>query len=175
MELKHWIMIGSIVSVLMASVVLFVPKVGEIANDLTKEFRDYKPPSSEVVDFVLDNTDGSTGTKENLSAMLDLWLPWIAEATGSSLRIICQGQQGTTATIVFETQSKAPAQNTEKARRAYVLRFTHVLRFYVFLHCRKGQSTTKFAPHLHRICTASFKQIINGSADTPPDSHALDF
>lgn len=127
METKHGIIMGVTASAL-AVVMIFVPKVRETVGGFFETFKDRSPFPLEAVDFVIDNTEGSTGTEKNVSVMLDKWLPWIARAPGSGLRIICQGQQGTTASIVFETQSTPPPQNSDRARRAHILRYVQVTK-----------------------------------------------
>lgn len=91
---------------------------------------DHPPPPPESFDLIVDVSEGSSGSRENVQRTIGLILERMSTSPGSALRIIAQGARVVDATVVSTAQATAPTRTNRKARVAHAKRFiatTHEL------------------------------------------------
>ena len=80
-------------------------------------FADEPLRAPEVVDLVVDTSDGSGGTRDHVDQTLSEVLPWTCDAPGSAVRITIQGARAMDARVIATVVSAAPTRTgSTKAR-----------------------------------------------------------
>lgn len=92
---------------------------------------DPPPPPAVTLDAVCDATPGSSCNEKNLSATLDVVLPWIAVRPYSSLRLWTLGEDLETTKIIAERTSTPPVKPSTRARQAHEAQFAREARAFL--------------------------------------------
>jgi len=108
---------------------------------------DAPPLAAEVVDVVVDASDGSPASVATIRATLDVALPYVAARPGSELRLWALGLELSDTRMLASVTSRAPKRRGERARALEAERFVSASRALllqavapIFDHPAKKQS-----------------------------------
>jgi hypothetical protein len=115
---------------------------------------------AEVIDVVVDASDGSPGSLATVQATLDIALPYAAERPESELRLWALGLELADTRLLASVRSTAPKRRGERARRTEAQRFIDASRALLLQAARPifEHPATKQSPIAEGIARVAYSR-----------------
>lgn len=170
---RKWIVVLSIIAgVISATTLAASPESREAVWRFGRRVGliDPLPPPVEVIDLIVDVSEGSPASPESFRAQIDAVLERIGRAPNSALRIIVQGAKALDAVIVATVQSGRSKQPHARAADAYAKQFAATKADFL------AKAMEPFFEHRPKLRSSPIVETINWTTmlspppSVPPDT-----